>query len=52
LANTAIGVLLLITGAFGGLLALAGPVASLTGFAVLSLAGGLLALRLDEVENG
>lgn len=52
LANTAIGVLLLITGAFGGLLALAGPVASLTGFAMLSLAGGLLALRLDEVENG
>lgn len=52
LANTAIGVLLLITGAFGGLLALAGPVASLIGFAALSLAGGLLALRLDEVENG
>ncbi len=52
LANTAIGVLLLITGAFGGLLALAGPVASLVGFAVLSLAGGLLALRLDEVEIG
>ena len=52
LANTAIGVLLLITGAFGGLLALAGPVASLIGFAALSLTGGLLALRLDEVENG
>jgi MFS family permease len=52
LANTAIGVLLLITGAFGGLLALAGPVASLTGFAALSLIGGILALRLDEVENG
>jgi hypothetical protein len=52
LANTAIGVLLLITGAFGGALALAGPVASLIGFAALSLAGGLLALRLDEVENG
>jgi hypothetical protein len=52
LANTAIGVLLLITGAFGGALALAGPVAPLIGFAALSLAGGLLALRLDEVENG
>jgi Na+/melibiose symporter-like transporter len=52
LANTAIGVLLLIAGAFGGVLALAGPVASLIGFAVLSLAGGLLALRLDEVEKG
>jgi len=52
LANTAIGVLLLITGAFGGLLALAGPVVALTGFAVLSLIGGVLALRLDEVETG
>ena len=52
LANTAIGVLLLVTGAFGGVLALAGPVAALVGFAVLSLAGGLLALRLDEVEMG
>ncbi|WP_439123881.1 MFS transporter [Marivita sp.] len=52
LANTAIGVLLLITGAFGGVLALAGPVASLTGFALLSLIGGVLALRLDEVEKG
>lgn len=51
LANTAIGVLLLVTGAIGGLLAIAGPVASLTGFAVLSLIGGLLALRLDEVER-
>ena len=51
LANTAIGVLLLVTGAFGGALALAGPVASLTGFAVLSVIGGLLALRLDEQEK-
>lgn len=52
LANTAIGVLLLITGAFGGLLALAGPMVALVGFAVLSLAGGLLALKLNEVEKG
>lgn len=52
LANTAIGVLLLITGAFGGVLALVGPVASLVGFAVLSLIGGVLALRLKEVETG
>lgn len=52
LANTAIGVLLLVTGAFGGLLALAGPVAALIAFVVLSLAGGMLALRLDEVETG
>jgi len=51
LANTAIGVLLLVTGAFGGALALAGPVASLTGFAVLSVIGGILALRLDEQEK-
>lgn len=52
LANTAIGVLLIVTGAFGGLLAMAGPVVALTGFAILSLIGGLLALRLDEVEAG
>ncbi|SHG96163.1 MFS transporter [Marivita hallyeonensis] len=51
LANTAIGILLLATGAFGGLLALAGPVASLIGFAVLSVAGGMLALKLDEVQT-
>ncbi len=52
LANTAIGVLLLVTGAIGGALAMAGPVAALAGFAVLSGLGGLLALRLDEVETG
>ncbi|MGJ8604329.1 MAG: MFS transporter [Marivita sp.] len=52
LANTAIGGVLLIVGAFGGLLALVGPVASLTGFAALSLIGGVLALWLDEVETG
>ncbi|MFP7571195.1 MFS transporter [Marivita sp. S2033] len=51
LANTAIGVLLLLTGALGGVLALVGPVASLIGFAALSLVGGLLALRLNEVEQ-
>ncbi|MFZ7090189.1 MFS transporter [Primorskyibacter sp. 2E233] len=48
LANTAIGVLLLAVGALGGVLALAGPVVALGGFAVLSLAGGLLALRLRD----
>ena len=52
IANTAIGVLLLVTGAFGGVLALAGPVAALIGFAALSLVGGVLALRLEEVEKG
>ncbi|MCK0149138.1 MFS transporter [Marivita sp. S6314] len=51
LANTAIGTLLLVTGALGGLLALAGPMASLIAFAALSLAGGVLALRLDEVQT-
>ncbi len=50
LANTLIGVLLLVTGAFGGVLALAGPMAALAGFAVLSAAGAVLALRLREVE--
>lgn len=50
-ANTVIGMLLLVTGAFGGLLALAGPVAALSGFAVLAVIGGGLALRLDEVEK-
>ncbi|WP_425098806.1 MFS transporter [Tropicibacter sp. S64] len=48
LANTVIGVLLLAVGALGGALALLGPVAALSGFALLSLAGGLLAFRLRD----
>ncbi|WGW05748.1 MFS transporter [Tropicibacter oceani] len=52
LANTVIGVLLLAVGALGGVLALAGPVAALGGFAALSLAGGLLALRLRDEKQG
>ena len=52
LANTAIGVLLLVTGLIGGALSFVGPVAALLGFAVLSAAGGIMALRLREVERG
>ncbi|EPX76300.1 MFS transporter [Salipiger mucosus] len=51
LANTLIGGLLLLTGAFGGALAFVGPVAALAGFAVLSALGGVLALGLKEVER-
>jgi small-conductance mechanosensitive channel len=51
LANTVIGVLLLVTGAIGGLLALAGASVALTGFAVIGALGGGLALRLPEVEK-
>ncbi|MHA7876811.1 MFS transporter [Roseivivax sp.] len=51
LANTAIGVLLLVVGALGGALAALGPVAALAGFALLSIAGAVLALRLNEVEQ-
>jgi hypothetical protein len=52
LANTLIGTLLLAVGALGGLLAMAGPQVALSGFAVLSVLGGMLALGLDEVEEG
>ena len=52
LANTAIGVLLLVTGLIGGALSFVGPVAALLGFAVLSAAGGIMALRLREGERG
>ncbi|SMC73596.1 MFS transporter [Primorskyibacter flagellatus] len=51
LANTVIGVLLLISGALGGGLSLLGPVAALCGFAALSAVGGMLALGLREVES-
>ncbi|MDU8910281.1 MFS transporter [Aestuariicoccus sp. MJ-SS9] len=51
IANTAIGALLLVTGVLGGALAMAGPLAALGGFAVLSVLGGLLALGLNEVER-
>lgn len=52
LANTVIGGLLLLVGALGGLLSSLGPVVALSGFALLSLCGGWLALGLDEVERG
>ena len=52
LANTAIGVLLLVTGVLGGALSFVGPMAALLGFAALSALGGALALGLNEVEHG
>ncbi|MFD1344767.1 MFS transporter [Litorisediminicola beolgyonensis] len=51
LANTAIGLLLLASGLFGGLLSAAGPLWALAGFAALSLVGALIARGLDEVET-
>ncbi|WP_417603014.1 MFS transporter [Primorskyibacter flagellatus] len=51
LANTVIGVLLLISGALGGGLSVLCPVAALCGFAALSAVGGMLALGLREVES-
>lgn len=47
-ANTAIGVILLAAGALGGALTVIGPLATLTGFAVMALLGGLLAMRLKR----
>ncbi|MGX0903501.1 putative MFS family arabinose efflux permease [Roseovarius sp. MBR-79] len=49
LANTAIGMILLLAGFLGGALSVLGPVAALAGFAVMALAGGLLALTLRPV---
>ena len=51
LANTPIGALLLVSGAFGGALAWIGPVAALAGFAALACLGGLVAAGLHEVER-
>ena len=51
LANTAIGTLLLLAGATGGLAALVGPSAALIFFAALCIGACLLALGLDEVER-
>ena len=50
-ANTLIGTLLLIAGAFGGALSFVGAEAALIGFACLSALGALLAFGLDEVED-
>jgi hypothetical protein len=51
LANTVIGILLLVVGALGGGLSAIGADWALIGFAVLSVAGAIHALRLDEVED-
>ncbi|EAQ25359.1 hypothetical protein [Roseovarius sp. 217] len=51
LANTAIGVLLLVAGGVGGALSIAGPVLALAGFAGMAGMGGLLALTLREVAD-
>ena len=50
-ANLAIGLVLLGAGIFGGALSWVGPNGALTGFAAMSLAGGLFALRLEEVGD-
>ena len=47
-ANTAIGIILLAAGAVGGALTWIGPLGALAGFAAMSLAGGMLALRLVD----
>ncbi|WP_297774612.1 MFS transporter [uncultured Roseovarius sp.] len=51
LANTVIGLLLLLVGAFGGVLSIIGPILALTGFALLAGVGGLLALSLRPVTS-
>lgn len=51
LANTAIGIILLLAGAFGGALSFIGPTGALAGFAVMSFLGGALALTLRSVDN-
>ena len=47
-ANTAIGVILLAAGGLGGALTVIGPHATLAGFALMALAGGALAMRLEK----
>lgn len=51
LANTSIGILLLVVGALGGAMALLGAKATLILFAWLCVVAGLVALGLDEVER-
>lgn len=48
IANTAIGVILLLAGLFGGALSFIGPLGALGGFAAMSLAGGVSALTLQR----
>jgi len=47
-ANTAIGSILLLAGLFGGALSFVGPYGAILGYAAMSAAGGLYALRLEE----
>jgi hypothetical protein len=47
-ANLAIGIILLLAGAFGGALSWVGPNAALIGFAAMSALGGLAALGLRD----
>ena len=49
-ANLAIGIILLLAGAFGGALSWVGPNAALIGFAAMSALGGLAALGLRDVK--
>ncbi len=48
-ANLAIGIILLLAGAFGGALSWIGPNSALLGFAAMSALGGLAALGLRDV---
>ncbi len=50
-SNTVIGLILLLSGAFGGLASLLGVEVTLVAFAVMSLAAALVATGLDEVER-
>lgn len=47
-ANTAIGTILLLAGLLGGALSFIGPYGAILGYAAMSAAGGLYALRLEE----
>lgn len=49
-SNTVIGVLLLISGAFGALAGLVGPAMTLLAFAVMAVGAAVVAHGLDEVE--
>lgn len=51
-ANTMIGSILLLAGLFGGAVSTLSAAWALAGFAVISAAGGALALTLREVERG
>lgn len=51
LSNTIIGGVLVVGGAFGVLADQFGPAAIITSFIVISIAGALVAMRLDEVQK-